>query len=227
MENKLAENIYWVGVHFPQPEPGGSVNAFLIKDEKITVIDTGAPATAQWVANNIKALVEPKEIDYIVLTHADVDHAGGLTTLLAEAPQATVIASEMEARSIPMWGAQANIKIVKDGENLSLGQHTLRFIAMPFTCTPGSMAVFEEKEGVLFSADLFACLGPSEWRVFADDRDLTETLKMLQAMKLGNTQYTKEALKKVSELPVKIVASGHGQMIRNRIGDYIQELSTI
>lgn len=227
MENKLAENIYWVGVHFPQPEPGGSVNAFLIKDEKVTVVDTGPPATAQWVVNNIKALVNLKEIDYIVLTHADLDHAGGLTALLAEAPQATLVASEVEARSIPMWGVQAEIKTVKDGETLSLGQHTLRFIDMPFTCTPGSMAIFEESEGVLFSSDLFACLGPSEWRVFADDRDLTEALKMVQAMKLGNTQYTKEALKKVSELPVKIVASGHGQMIRDKIGQYTKELSAI
>lgn len=224
MENKLTENIYWVGVHFPQPEPGGSVNAFLIKDRKVAVVDTGAPATAQWVVNNIKALVEPAEIDYIVLTHADVDHAGGLSALLTEAPQATVIASETEGRSIPMWGVQANVKTVKDGESFSLGQHTLRFVAMPFTCTPGSMAVFEESEGVLFSADLFACPGPSQWKIYADSNQ-AEMLKMMQEMKLGNTKYTKEALRKVVELPVKIIASGHGQMIKDHINEYVQVLS--
>ena len=83
--------------------------------------------------------------------------------------------------------------------------------------------VFEESDGVLFSADLFAGAGPAEWRIFADG-DRTETLKALQKMKLGNTRYTKEALAKVEELPVKIIASGHGAMIRENIKEYVDAL---
>jgi len=224
MENRITDSIYWVGVHFAEPAPGGSINAFLVRDEKIAVIDTGAPATADAIVANIRALVDPKAIDYIVLTHTDVDHGGGLAAILQEAPQATVVASETEARGFGLWGVKpARIQAVADGEVLTLGHHRLRFVAAPFTCTPGTMLIFEESDGVLFSADLFAATGPAQWRVFADG-DKTETLKMLQRMKLGNTRYTKEALARVAELPVKIIASGHGAMIRENIKDYVDGL---
>jgi flavorubredoxin len=223
MENKISDNIYWVGVHFPEPAPGGSLNAFLIKDEKTVVIDTGAPATAQYVLGNIKKLVDPTQIDYVVLTHADVDHAGGLATILAEAPRATVVVSEGEGRSLGAWGVQPQVKTVKDGDSLSLGQHNLRFVAAPFSCAPGTVLVFEETKGILFAADLFACPGPTQWQIFAD-ADETEMLKMMQKMKLGNTQYTKQSLEKVKELPVKIIASGHGAMINTNIKEYIDAL---
>jgi flavorubredoxin len=91
------------------------------------------------------------------------------------------------------------------------------------TCTPGTMMVFEESDGILFSADLFACHGPSQWQVFTDG-DRTEVLKNLQKTKLGNTRYTKEALAKVEKLPVKIIASGHGSMIRENIKEYVDAL---
>ncbi|MDP1809311.1 MAG: FprA family A-type flavoprotein [Actinomycetota bacterium] len=224
MENQITDSIYWVGVHFAAPAPGGSLNAFLIKDNKTAIIDTGAPATAGAVVANIKTLVDPKEIDYVILTHTDLDHGGGLAAILEAAPQATVVASELEAGGFGMWGVQpANIQAVRDGEVLSLGHHRLRFVGAPFTCTPGTMMVFEESDGVLFSADLFASSGPAEWRVFTDG-DKTETLKMLQKMKLGNTRYTKEALARVEELPVKIIASGHGAMIRDNIKEYVDAL---
>ncbi len=224
MENRITDSIYWVGVHFAEPPPGGSINAFLIKDEKTAVVDTGAPATAGAVLANIEALTDPKDIDYIVLTHTDLDHGGGLAAILKEAPQATVVASEPEAKGFGLWGIRpAKIEAVRDGDVLVLGHHRLRFVAAPFTCTPGTMMVFEESDGVLFSADLFASTGPGQWRVFADG-DKTETLKMLQKMKLGNTRYTKEALAKVEELPVKIIASGHGAMIRENIKEYVDAL---
>lgn len=223
MDNQISDSVFWVGVHFPEPAPGGSLNAFLIKDEKTAIIDTGAPATAQLVLGNIKTLVDPSQIDYIVLTHADVDHAGGLAALLAEAPQATVVISEGEARGLGAWGVRPQVKTVADGEMLSLGRHRLRFVAAPFSCTPGTVLAFEETEGILFAADLFACPGPAQWRVFAET-DETEMLKMMQKMKLGNTQYTKQALKKVAALPVKVIASGHGAVINTNIKGYIDAL---
>lgn len=224
MENRITDSVYWVGVHFADPAPGGSINAFLIKDNKTAVIDTGAPATADKIVENIKELVDPKEIDYVILTHTDLDHGGGLSAILKVAPQATIVASKPEAEGFGLWGIKpANIEAVRDGEILSLGHHRLRFVGAPFTCTPGTMMVFEESDGVLFSADLFACQGPSQWQVFADG-DKTEMLKKLQKMKLGNTRYTKEALGKVEELPVKIIASGHGAMIRENIKEYVDAL---
>lgn len=215
-ENMVAQDIYWVGVHFPQPAPGAALNAYLIKDQKSALIDTGAPATAETIVANLRRLIDPAKLDYVVLTHADMDHAGGLKAILTAAPQATVVASEYEARTVPMWGVQAKTQVVKDGEKLSLGRHSLQFLLAPFTCTSGSLLVFDETEKVLFSADLFALLGPQEWKLFAEG-DQTQTLKMVQGIKLGRTPYVNQALERVASLPVRIVASGHGQALKGDI----------
>lgn len=122
-----------------------------------------------------------------------------------------------------MWGVQANLQVVKDGDILSLRRHILRFLATPFICTPGSMLVFDETEGVLFSSDLFALMGPREWQLFAEG-DQIEALKMVQAFKLGRTEYVRQALTRVKELPVKIVASGHGQALKGDISSIAQVL---
>lgn len=224
MDNALTKDIYWAGVHFPEPAPGAAMNQYVIKDEKRALIDTGAPAIAPLVLANVRNLVDPATIDYVILTHADLDHGGGLKEIIAAAPQATVVASEYEARTLPMWGVQARTQVVKDGDTLSLGRHTLRFLATPHVCTPGHMLVFDETDGVLFSSDLFAQMGPQEWRLFGEGYQL-ETLKMVQAFKLGQTDYVRQALARVQELPVKIVASGHGQAIRGDIAVLAQALS--
>lgn len=215
-ENKLTDDIYWVGIHFPQPAPGAALNCYLIMDEKKALIDTAAPATGPGIVANIRKIIDPAQLDYIILTHADLDHAGGLKEVVAAAPKAKVIGSEYEMKTLPMWGVQAPVQVAKDDDRLSLGKHTLRFLSCPFICTPGSMLVFDEKDGVLFSADLFALLGPTEWRLFAQG-DQTEALRMVQNFKLGRTAYVNQALDKVKDLPVRIVASGHGQAVRGDI----------
>ena len=222
MENKITEDIYWVGLYFSEMQ--ASVNSFLVRDDKTAVIDTGAPATAQGIIANIRAVIDPQEIDYIVITHNDLDHAGGLKELLEAAPKAQVVASESEGRMVGMWGLDAQIKIVQDGEKLSLGRHTLRFVATPFVETPGAVVVFEETEGVLFSADLLGAAVP-KWTLFAED-NLTESLKQYQAWKLDNSSRAQEALLKVKDLPINIVAPSHGLMLREKIRDYIETLST-
>jgi NADH oxidase (H2O-forming) len=224
MEDRVTESIRWVGVHFPEPPPGAALNAYLIQDDKTAVIDTTAPATAPRVLENIRALVDPTEIDYIVLTHTDLDHAGGLALLLEAAPQATVLVSEFEAKALPLWGVRASVQITKEGDVISLGGHSLRFIQSPHICTPGHQLIFEESEGVLFSGDLFAQIGPQEWQMFADV-DCSQVLRTVQYVKLGETKYPQEAIAKVRDLDVNVIASGHGHLLRERIPEYMACLS--
>ncbi len=223
MQNAIAEGIHWVGVHFPTP-PGAALNAYLIQDQEVALIDTTAPATAPAVLEKVKALADPREIRHIVLTHADLDHAGGLAAFLREAPQAQVHVSEFEAKSLPMWGVKASVHITGEGDRLSLGRHTLRFIQTPYICTPGHQLLFEESEGILFSGDLFAQIGPVEWTLFSEG-DRSELLKKVQAMKLGVTDYPRQAIEKIRDLPVRIIASGHGQLLSDNVQRYMKELS--
>ena len=220
MGNRVTDSIYWVGVHFPEPPPGAALNAYLIVDEKIAVIDTTAPATGPQVLEKIKAIVNPNDIDYFVLTHADVDHAGGLRLLTEAAPRATIVASEFEAKSIPLWGVRAPVQVTGEGDSLSLGRHSLRFIQSPYICTPGHQLIFEETEGVLFSGDLFAQIGPRDWQLFAD-MDCSQVLQMVQGIKLGDTKYPQQAIDKIRDLPIRVIASGHGHLLRDRIDSYM------
>lgn len=218
--DRVTDNIHWVGVHFPEPPPGAALNAYLVMDEKVAVIDTTAPATAPQVLEKIKALVDPARIDYIVLTHTDLDHAGGLPLLTEAAPQATVLVNEFEAKSLPMWGVQAPTQITGEDDRVSLGKSSLRFIQTPHICTPGHQLVFEESQGVLFSGDLFAQIGPQDWQVFADV-DCSQVLQAVQQVKLGDTKYPSEAIAKIEDLPINIIASGHGHLLRDRIPEYM------
>lgn len=222
MDNRITEDIYWVGLYFPEGQ--ASVNSFLILDDKTTLIDTGAPATSQGILANIKSLVDPGKIDYIILTHNDLDHAGGLKDILSVASQAQVVASESEGMMVGMWGIETQPKIVQEGERLSLGKHTLRFIATPYVETPGAMVIFEEKEGILFSADLLGASVP-QWTLFAKD-DLTEAMKQYQAWKLDNSPRAQEALRKIKNLPINIVAPSHALLLKEGVKDYIETLTT-
>lgn len=223
MQNQLADKVYWVGVHIPNP-PGAALNSYLILDEKIALIDCTAPIFGDTVVEKVKAIVDPARIDYIALTHADLDHAGGLSAVSRAAPNAEVWASEFEAKSLPLWGVRARTHISGEGDLLPLGRHRLRFIQSPFICSPGHQLIYEETEGILFSGDLFAQIGPVEWKLFAEG-DRGELLKKMQAMKLGITDYPRKAIEKIRNLPIRIVASGHGQALRDNLPRYMETLS--
>lgn len=228
MENEIADGIYWVGVHFPEPPPGASVNAFLIKDEKTTLIDTGPAPTQDMVLGSIKELVDPAEIAYIVLTHSEIDHCGGLKKVLEEATEAKVVASQIGAMMLPLYGVQTQPKVVKDGDTLDLGKKRLRFVFSPIVDTWDTLFVFEESEGVLFSADAFSA-SVAEWKLFVD-ADQREAVKAFHKMKfpwaeLVSSVKMAKALEKIKGLNPKIIAPGHGLMIRENIDMYIDALA--
>jgi flavorubredoxin len=134
MENEIVEGIYWVGVHFPQP-PGASVNAFLIRSDKTALIDAGPVPTAEAVLGNIRKFMDPARIDYIVLTHAEIDHCGGLKRIMEEAKNAKVVVSQIGAMMLPLYGVQTQPQVVKDGDVLDLGKRKLRFVFSPIVDT--------------------------------------------------------------------------------------------
>ncbi len=194
-------------------------------DRQTALIDTGAPAFGPRLVENIRQLIDPAKLDFVVFTHTDVDHAGGALHVMQVAPKARLVSPEGEAKALPLYGLNAPVQPMKDGETLSLGRRTLRFVATPFVETPGAMFIFEESERILFTGDAFASVTP-EWQLFATG-DLTETLKMVQKVKLDNSRRTIEAIRKAGELRPAIIAPGHGPALRDNLGKYIAELSSV
>jgi flavorubredoxin len=116
------------------------------------------------------------------------------------------------------------VKASEDDSRLCLGRHTLRFVSTPYVCTPGHQVIFDERDGVLFSGDPFAQVGPPEWSLFAEG-DLAQGLRMAQEKKCGVTHYPAQAIEKLRSLPIKIVASGHRQLIRHDLDRCTEVLS--
>lgn len=222
MAHEIADGIYWVGIYLGK-DAKLSLNAFLLKDEKTALIDTGAIPTREAILQNIKEIVEPSAIRYIVLSHSCVDHCGGLARLLEVAPNAEVVGSEIGVASAALYGVQPKAsKGMKDGETLGLGGKKLRFISAPYLDKMDSMFIYEEVNKVLFTADAFGTWSP-EWKLFAEG-DMAEELKMYNNMIFGGPQRLSNVLEKIKGLDIEIIAPGHGSMLKSNIQKYLLTL---
>jgi len=212
MERKLADGVYWVGVYLP--EKNISINAFLLQDEKTALIDTTAPNTANDVLENIQKVIGSEKIDYILLTHADMEHAGGLKEILDVYGDAEVITSSNYGEEVvALLGVNPKIRIVDSNDTIDLGKRKLSVVPAPFLCTPDSTFYYDDVDKILFSADAFGTY-TKDWTLFAEG-DLTEDMKVYNEVKFGHLINVTQAAINVRKknLDVDVIAPGHGLMI--------------
>ena len=143
----------------PIPTVGNlPVNSYLIRGAEPTVIDTGITTEVREFDVALREVIDPNDIRWIVVTHADRDHVGALGRLLTEAPNATVVASlvtfgVMSVGSEPIPPERAFL--VRDGSTRDIGDRTLRAVRPPMFDNPGTLAFFDPRQNILFSADCF------------------------------------------------------------------------
>ena len=149
---------------------GMSYNSYVITDEKVAVLDSvEARFGGAWL-ENIARVLGSRQPDYLIVQHMEPDHSANIRLFLERYPQATVVAS---AKALAMMKGfygdcgEGRSLTVKDGDTLPLGGRTLRFIAAPMVHWPEVMMTYDEKEGVVFSADAFGKFGaldcPEPW----------------------------------------------------------------
>ncbi|MHA1839335.1 MAG: FprA family A-type flavoprotein [Candidatus Ranarchaeia archaeon] len=223
---KIVDDVYWVGAidwdvrnfhgfHY-STHRGTTYNAYLIIDEKITLIDTVDRRFADEMMARIASVINPDKIEYVIANHGESDHSGALPLVLGKAAKADLITSVKGAESIP--AIQHGIKVsrtVKNGERLGLGRKTLTFIEAPMLHWPDSMFTYLEGDAILFSNDAFGQHLASSRR-FNDQVD--QKYLMDEAAKYyANilTPFSKLVLKKINELtsaglPINIIAPSHG-----------------
>ncbi len=162
---ELKNDIYWVGAidwavrdfHGYETPRGTSYNNYLILDNDPTLIDTVKHDFADITVKNIKTLIEPSRIKHVVVNHIENDHATSIDRIMALAPKATVYMTERAHKGLERFYDMSGwkVKVVKNGETLSIGKRTLLFLETPMLHWPDSMVTYVKEEKLLFSQDAF------------------------------------------------------------------------
>lgn len=161
---ELAEGINWVGVvdwnirdfHGYVTRRGSTYNSYLISDKKIALVDTVKHTFSKEFLKKISQITDLEKIDYIIINHVEMDHSGSLPILAKLAKNATIITSQRGKDAIiEHYGTDFGVKTVKTGDEINLGNHTLRFIEAPMLHWPDSMFTYIVEEKILLSNDAF------------------------------------------------------------------------
>ncbi|MBO7484294.1 MAG: FprA family A-type flavoprotein [Alphaproteobacteria bacterium] len=232
---ELAQNIFYIGVDDNDIDlfegqyvvPNGiSYNSYLIKDDKVTIMDTvdGRKADA-WLANLEEALAG-KIPDYLVLLHMEPDHTGSLKAFLEKYPSAQVVSNTKLFNMIPQFFEGMDLEgrkvVVNEGDTMPLGVHTLKFIMAPMVHWPEVMMTYEEKDKILFSADAFGKFGALD-----TDEDWACEARRYYFNIVGKYGVQVQALlKKASALDIQKIYPLHGPMLTENLGYYIGKYDT-
>ncbi|HWR68909.1 MAG TPA: FprA family A-type flavoprotein [Desulfomonilia bacterium] len=225
---RISEKVYWVGAidwtirdfHGYTTKRGSTYNAYLVLAEKVTLIDTVKAPFKEEMMERISALVDPKEIDYVISNHSEMDHSGCLADVIREVEPEMVFASVMGAKALKEHlSIEDEINPVKDGEKLSLGNMNITFMETRMLHWPDSMFSYLHEEKLLFSQDAFGMHLASDER-FADEvrQDIIEyeAATYYANILLPYSQLILKLLEKVaaSGLDICIVAPDHGPVWR-------------
>ncbi|MEM3609000.1 MAG: FprA family A-type flavoprotein [Candidatus Bathyarchaeia archaeon] len=224
---KISENVYWVGARdwnrrifdalIPLPK-GTSYNAYLIigKDKK-ALIDTVNPGFEKELEEKIRKLVDPSEIDYVVMNHAEPDHAGAIPYIMAMNKKAKLVATSKGARMAQIFYKvpEERIIAVKDQETISLGDKTLQFIEAPMLHWPETMFTYLREDGILFPCDFFGSHLAKE--LYDDEVDdlLVHAQRYWGEIMMPFRVMVQKALEKIKDLKISLIAPSHGPIHRN------------
>lgn len=227
---EIKEGVFWVGAidwderdfHNFLTRRGLTYNSYLVVDEKVALIDTVKHKFVRESLERIKEVVEPSKIDYIVVNHIEPDHSSGLPDMMRIAENATVVCSQRAKDGVcKYYGCDDwDIKVVKGGDELKIGEKTLNFIDMTMLHWPDSMATYLKEDKILFSNDAFGQHIASEER-FDEGLGVDETIKWAK-LYYANILMPLAGLirKKLSEIQnsgmeIEMIAPSHGVIWKN------------
>jgi glyoxylase-like metal-dependent hydrolase (beta-lactamase superfamily II) len=202
------------------PVPGFGVlpvNSFVIRSRQPVLVDTGPAVLREPFMQGLRSLVEPRDLRWIWLTHADADHLGNLAAVLAEAPRARVITTYIGMAKMDLQGLPLDrVHLLNPGQRLDLGDRELVALRPAVYDAPETTALFDSKTGVYFSADSFGALMSAPAETAADIapdalRDGAVTWATLDAPWLHNVdeQRFRRALAGIRDLAPRAILSAH------------------
>ena len=237
---EITPQIWWVGGSdrrlerfenmFPLPN-GVAYNSYLIADEKTALLDTVDSAISGLYLENITHVLNGRTLDYLIVNHVEPDHCASIEELARRFPNLKIVGNSKTIRFIEQFYHcinKANFYEVKEGDELSLGQHTLRFFFAPMVHWPEVMLTYESKEKILFSADAFGSFGALSGNLFSDQTDfemvyLDEARRYYTNIVGKYGQQVQAALKKLSGTEIRMICPLHGPIWRENLAYFLDK----
>lgn len=241
----ITENIKYIGVDDKELDlfenqyilkNGMAYNSYLILDDKIAIMDTvDKRKTDEWL-NNLEKELDGKRPDYLVISHLEPDHSGSIGKLLNKYPNIKIISNEKVFSMLPQFVdigeigkglEETNLDtqkyledkkiVVKEGDTINLGKHTLQFIMAPMVHWPEVMLTYEQSEKILFSADAFGKFGTLD----TNEPWIDEARRYYINIVGKYGMQVQNVLKKASNLEIKMICALHGPILKENLDYYI------
>ncbi len=227
----VTKNMYWVGASdrrisrfenmFPI-EKGIAYNSYLILDEKTCLLDTVDKSISEIYIDNILYVLDGRKLDYLVINHMEPDHCANIERICELFPDVTLVGNNKTFTFLEQFyesDLTARYHVVKDKEELSLGERTLTFYLAPMVHWPEVMVTYVNEDKILFSADAFGTFGALDGNLFFDQVDDKEELVSEYRRYYINIvgkhgANVQNLFKKITELPINMICALHGPVFR-------------
>nr|WP_307775783.1 FprA family A-type flavoprotein [uncultured Cetobacterium sp.] len=233
----ITEKVFWIGTndrkterfenYLPLPQ-GVAYNSYLINDEKTCIIDTVDFSTAGLFIEKIDGILEGKPLDYIIVNHMEPDHSGSLGEVITHYPEAKVVGNVITLKMIKAFihnFDESRFMMIKEGDTLSLGHHTLTFAMVPMVHWPESMVTYDVTEKILFSNDAFGSFGTLDGGIFDDEINFSfyeDEMRRYYSNIVGKYgPQVLNAINKLGGLEIKYICPSHGILWRRDVSKVI------
>lgn len=239
---QIKPDVYWVGAldwnarsfHGYRTEDGITYNAYLILDEKVTLIDTAKVTFKDEFLSRLSSVIDPSKIDVLVCNHVEMDHSGNVPTIKGLAPNVEIYASAPQGvKELTAHYHDLGYKGVKTGDTLNIGKRTLTFVQTPMVHWPDNMVTYDAYDKILFSNDAFGQHYASTGR-FDDEVDLPEVMRqarkyyanIVQPYRMQAANAVK-AVRKLGPDAIDIIAPAHGVCWRSHVADILDAYENV
>lgn len=238
---KITADLIWIGASdnrlslfenvYPIPS-GVSYNSYLLNDEKTVLFDTVDSSVRRQFFENLQHALNGRSLDYIVVHHMEPDHCAELAELLARYQNAKIVCNaqikKMTEQFFNLNLSDAQFMLIKEGDTLNTGTHTLNFVSAPMVHWPEVMMTYDSRDKILFSADAFGTFGALNGNIFADEvdfaRDYLDEARRYYTNIVGKYgAQVQNVLKKAAALEIKTICPLHGFIWRENLGWFIDK----
>ena len=238
---KITDQIYYVGVNdrnknlfeglWPLPD-GVSYNSYLIVDDKVCLIDTVEVDFFMPFIKNIQETIGNRPVDYLVVNHMEPDHSGSIALIKKYYPDITIIGNKKTFGMMSgFYGIEGDNMVVNNGDTLSLGHHTLKFVLTPMVHWPETMMTLDMEAKTLFAGDAFGCFGALNGGIVDSDINCDSFwLEMVRYYSNIVGKYgtpVQAALKKLAGVPLDYICSTHGPVWHEHIAKVVGMYDTM
>lgn len=230
-EIEVTDSIKYIGVNDKDLDlfesqyiiPNGiSYNSYIIKDEKIVVMDTVDKRKQEEWWNNLEKELDGKQVDYLVVSHLEPDHSSSIKMLTEKYPNMKIVGNALTFKMLPQFfeiDLTNKEVLVKEGDTLNIGKHILKFYMAPMVHWPEVMVTYEETEKILFTADAFGKFGSLDTK-----EDWTCEARRYYFNIVGKYGMQVQALlKKLANLSIETICPLHGPILKENLSYYINK----